>query len=215
MQPIYFSYFPGAGGRCLINCLHLCSGVIFNKPVENVNEKLHTVLGTVPDISHNDWWCTYEIVNLIRGCDLPNPDSSYTYDKTINDLEGYLPLVTHYSRHLACYEKMVGTGTRVKINPDLKFIDTAIKIKWPRSQQVPQPCLDLQQLEEWQQDVENIEFDLIIDDYNPLEKDRFDQQLTTILNYLDLKANQHEIDEYLKKYRNYHWSKIKELNIDY
>lgn len=214
MRPLYFSYFPGTGGRCLINCLHLCSGVIFNRPVETDDEKFRTVLGTVPDISHSDWWCDYEIGNLIKGCDLPDPDPSYSYDKAIMDLEGYLPLVTHHSRHLACYEKQIGVGTRVRINPDIKFIDTAIKIKWPKSQQVPQPCLDLQQLAEWEQDVDNVKFDLVINNYNPLEKDRFDQQLETLLTYLDLTAN-HNIEEYLTKYRNYHWAKIKELNIDY
>ena len=215
MKPIYFSYLPGAGGKSLINCLHLCSDVIFNEPVENFDTKFQRILNTVPDLSHNDLWFVYEIHNLIKGCDGPTLDFSYTYNKKFNDINGYLPLVTHFSRNVACYEKLIGDGIKIKIKPSIKWIDTAIRIKWQRSQNVPQPSIDLDQLTCWEQDVQKIKFDLTIEDFDPLQENRFDQHLTEILNYLGLKANVNSNIEYLKKYRNYHWSKIKQLNLTY
>jgi len=216
MLPIYFCYFPGAGVKTLINCLHLCPDVIFNEPVHHIDAKFQRILDTVPDPAHTDWWCTYEIHNLIKGCDGTDLDPSCTYDKKIHDLQGYLPMVAHWSQNLNCYEKLIGIGgIKIKIKPSTKWVDTAIKIKWPRSEQTPHPCLDLDQLVRWEQNVQKIKFDLTIEDFDPLNEDRFDQHLSTVLDYLGCNADMNLIDEYLKKYRNYHWSKIKQLNLVY
>jgi hypothetical protein len=214
MVPVYFSYFPGAAGKTLINCLHLSEGVLFNEPfVENYNQRLSRILATVPDIDHTRFWSAFEIHNLIKGCDSYEPGNITDYNHALDQTNEFLPLVTHFNYNLACYEQQLGKGIRIKLNPDLKFIDTAIRIKWIRTTQALEPCLDLSALAHWTQGLEDFDFDICIENFDPLNQTKFDDDLNSILDYLKLKPNRPAIDQYLKKYRDYHFYKIKQMNL--
>lgn len=218
---------PGAGGKCLINCLHLCDGIIFNswdiiKAKDNFDNHqitkdeynkllLNKILNTVPNINSNRWWCEYEIYNLIPSSSVDIPLHSYAEE--LKNLSGYLPTVGNYFEQIINFEKYLGRSTRIKFFPTMKFIDTAIRIKWESTPETPSPCLDLDRYHEWICQSNYIDYDIILDNYDPLNPVTFLEALHIVADYLKINLNLPLINQYLSKYREYHFSKIKELNI--
>lgn len=197
MKPVYFSYLNGAGGKALINCLHTSGSVYLQ--TEN---RLQTILDTVPEKDHTQFWSGYEIHNAVNGCD--SLDWSYTHSKqleAVSSVDQYVPLVAHTDKNIKCYFEKVGAGPIIKIIPDLEFINLAISLKWDTLPSGERASLDLDLFNNWMQ--QPIQADIVLDNYNPLN-DSFYDHLKQVVEFLDIEINTDSVEKYINKYRSYH-----------
>ena len=202
IKPIFFVYFPGAGGKALINCLHLCDGVVLND-LSWRGDRLQRVLATVPERKDHASWFDHEIHNAVKGCDAVTSDPKSTpVPDCLRHVDGFLPLVAHWSHNLHCYQEQLGKGHVIKLMPNLDWLDLALRLKWHEFTE-DEPGFNSRAWQLWLDDTNNVRADYTIYDYNPLSSN-FERIVQEILCRFNLQSNSEAIKCYIDRYLYFH-----------
>ena len=207
-------YFGGAGGKFIANCLSFSGQVAFanykvalayqqDKNIKNLEQAL---LDTVPLREQKRTWLQLEqgcvqlfgenIVQVKNGC----PLSKNLFD--IDSLEyDWLPLMAHNKNVFDNCKKHFANRKifTVCVEGTADFIDYAIRLKWPEKHH----CLDLDQFKEFNNQLDVLDFDHRITDWDPrcLEKH---QQILNLARQLNIAYNPKTANNYICKYLEFH-----------
>lgn len=202
LDPVFVVFFPGAGGKVLINCLHLSCGVLFND-LEWKGARIDRILATIPNTASHLSWFDHEIHNAVKGCDqVATQPRAMCLPAELQHQSGKLPLVAHWKSNLECYQQQLGAGTVIKLTPDLDWLDLALRLKWQQFV-IGEPGFNSDVYELWQQDTKGIKCDLNLIDYNPLA-DNFLDDMAKVFDLLRVTPDLESISRYLDRYREYH-----------
>ena len=161
-------YFGGAGGKFITNCLAFSGQVAFpnftvasefakNKDIGLIEQHM---MATIPTRENSKQW-----LNLEQGCHqlfgtgiVNIKDNTNTMPNTFYNLDQFdnmwLPIQTHCKSVFdnVCNYFSNHTVYKVLLQSRPTFIDHAIRLKWPEQHH----CLDLSQLDKFNQEIEKI-----------------------------------------------------------
>ena len=219
IKPILFAYFPGAGGKCLINCMYLSQGVVFGElDNQNYSYRYKRILQTVPEPGSSDIWQDVEIDNPIQGFDyyvpynnsgkirVPHYNLKSDLDK-LSKLRGVVPIVAHGPKNVRLYKKIFPDATVIQLLSDTSFIDLAIGLKFPATPDSPTPGFDDVAYQEWLDEMEKVKCDFHIHDYNPLDNEYMTECFNFMINQFELRLEEFNWDmvkTYYTRYVNFH-----------
>jgi len=214
MKIILFAYIGGAGGKFIANCLSMSGHVAFsnfeiatafaqNQDFEILKEAL---LDTIPPKNQSRTWFQRE-----QGCfqlfgpaikDIRNTGSSLDKLKDLDSLgDVWLPLMSNGVKETQNFLKYFSQHTvkTVLVNGTKEFINKSIRLKWPEKHH----CLDLEIYNRFQSETKKINFDYVIQDWNPLIPDNW-IKVEKLSNMLDIEFDMSCAKFYTDKYLNFY-----------
>jgi hypothetical protein len=210
-----FHYFGGAGGKFISNCLSMSGQValshykIFSNYYASKDIKIieNALLDTIPPKNESRTWLFKELgcKQLFgQGIDLVKNKVNHQ-NSEFNDVEIFsnvwLPIGTHTIDELTNIKKYFSTQQffSVAVLGNAKFIDHAIRLKWPNSHH----CLDLDAFQTFNNDLKNEHFDHIIHAWNPLDQSRLDE-IKILSAKIKVEYDNRMAAAYIDKYQNFH-----------
>ncbi len=209
MKILLLNYYGGGGGKFIANCLSYSHRVAFPNfhIAQNIlkdNELLEqSLLATIPSKENSKQWLFYE-----QGCgQLFGDGLDHSKNKLgeLNDLsqlgDVWLPLMSHYrvqfTNYLECFKD--ATVFKVLIDADPTFIDSAIKLKWPKKEH----CLDIDDYQQWKNSIVRSDYDFVIDNWNPIISNNH-SKIVELAKHIGINFDLSSAKNYIDKYINFH-----------
>lgn len=215
LKILHLHFFGGSGGKFISNCLSTSGKVAFpnyqilkeyhlTKNIDIVNQAL---LNTIPDKKERRLWLYKEQgcdrlfgngIIAIRNGNLLNSCSLYNFNNFCNY---WLPIVSHdhdSANHINKYF-LNNNIFFVGILGNKEFIDYAIRLKWPNTEH----CLDLDLYYDFLKNFKELNFNHIIDNWNPLDESTL-YQIENLAMLINVQYNNFMAKEYINKYQNFH-----------
>jgi len=218
MKILLFYYYPGAGGKFIANCLASSKKVVLQDYVQaqtvlkdtglDILTKL--LLDTVPDKSaHSDLWTKFE-----KGCkQLFGPNiGRVKLNQPIDPLawntmdvfgDCWLPIMTHWDDNYINCKKFFKHATiyTVKINATPAFVELNKCIKNTNKLRSGR---GLDTYETFQKSCSNLEFDYIIEDWDPRLPENL-IQITNLAHKLGIDSfDLNSVKPYIDRYIDFH-----------
>lgn len=207
-------YFGGGGGKFIANCLTLSGQVAFpnyetalayqhDKNIENLEQAL---LNTIPSRTHSKTWLQLEQgCHQLFGKGIANIKKGELLNKNLFDVDilkyDWLPLISHdksefdnIKQYFVNYDIFT-----VFVAATSNFIDYAIRLKWPEKNY----CLDLNRFNEFNRQLDFLEFDHCVTDWDPRVLDKH-QEISNLAHLLNIDYNSNTANNYTSKYLQFH-----------
>lgn len=212
---LHLHFFGGSGGKFIANCLAMSGQVAFpnfeifkqyfeSKDISIIEQNLAK---TIPPLSEHRTWLSREQgchqlfgkgINYVRGNQGRN-NVGFNDVGMFSDV--WLPVCSHkleealkINNHFS-FARIFFVG----IYGDPKFIDKAIRLKWPEDHH----CLDLDLFSEFTKNCEKLQFDHVIHNWNPLETSRL-LEIEKLADLLNLNYSNSLAKKYINKYVQFH-----------
>jgi len=212
---LLFHYVGGAGGKFIANCLSFSKNVVFsdyniaqsfldNNDFNFLEEQL---LNTIPEKQNSRQWLTIEkgCRQLFGNSITQIREGNSTNNLKLNDLSIFdgmwLPLMTHNIFQFNNCKKFFSNDTVVTVLVDgtPEFIDLAIRLKWKNETH----CLDLDAFNKFKNDVQSMNFDFTVNNWDPLDIKNH-TQITQLATEIGCNFDLILANNYIKKYINFH-----------
>lgn len=208
-------YFGGSGGKFITNCLAYSGQVAFpnyNIAIEyqkthNINIINQLMLETIPSRENSREWLDRE-----QGCyqlfgrGITNVQSGQQTFKNIfydiKPLSGiWLPIKSHCKTVFdnICQHFSEDRIFRVLLTADPNFIDFSIRLKWPEKHH----CLDLDQLNSFNHELQTMSFDYTISDWDPRDVAQH-YKIKKLADAVGITYDPTLAQEYITSYINFH-----------
>lgn len=209
MKILLLNYYGGGGGKFIANCLAYSHGVAFPnfkiamEILKNKELVEQSLLATIPPKEKSKQWLSYE-----QGCFQLFGQGLNTHKDKLGDLNDlsqlgdvWLPLMSHYREQFTNRIKQFKDATifKVLIDADPKFIDLAIRMKWPEQHH----CLDLDDYREWKNSIVRSDYDFIIDDWNPIKRSNH-SKIVELAKHIGVNFDLSMAKNYIDRYINFH-----------
>lgn len=208
-------YFGGAGGKFITNCLAYSGQVAFpnyaialeyqqTQNLANINQSM---LATIPSRENSREWLDKE-----QGCyqlfgrGITNVQSGQlTFQNIFYNLgplaDMWLPIKSHRKTVFdnVCQHFRDQRIFKVLLTATPDFIDFSIRLKWPKQHH----CLDLDQLNEFNQELQTMSFDYAINDWDPRDIAQH-YKIKDLATALGIEYDPALAKEYTTSYINFH-----------
>ena len=211
-------YYPGAGGKFVLNCLGHNKGFAIGDSTTaeamldkfDILEIQKLMLDTVPARDQMRQWSKYEKygcrelfgpgIDEIQNRGQLNSNLFPIIDKLAAS-DYWIPLVSHSYQQVYNLRKFFPKDRVfcVFLNTIPKFIDLAIRRKWPSEHH----CLNLDSYRDFLSDTAKIEFDYTIPEWDPCDQTQY-HKLITLANNINLEVNLDLAKSYINKYIQIH-----------
>ena len=215
---LLFHYYPGAGGKFILNCLGHNKGFAIGDSVIaeamlnkfDILEIQKLMLDTVPARDQMRQWGKYEKygcrelfgpgIDEIKNRGQLNSNLFPIIDKLASG-DYWIPLLSHSYHMLYNLRKFFSKDRVYSVFLDTvpEFIDLAIQRKWPSEHH----CLDLDSYRDFLSDTAKIEFDHTIPEWDPRDQTQY-HKLITLANNINLEVNLDLAKSYINKYIKIH-----------
>lgn len=208
-------YFGGSGGKFITNCLAFSGQVAFpnftvaseflkTKDVKVIEQHM---TATIPTRENSKQWLKLEqgchqlfgtgIVNIKDNTNAM-PNEFYNLSEFDNI---WLPVQTHQKTVFdnVCNYFSNHTLYKVLLQARPTFIDHAIRLKWPEQHH----CLDLTQLAKFNQEIQTMSFDHIIQDWDPRDVSQH-YKIKNLAHAIGVEYDPLPAQQYINSYINFH-----------
>ena len=166
------------------------------------------ILNTIPQWHESRSWFAHELAcPRLFGPDITKIENAeVNRDLRLHDMTKFnrfwLPIISHTNQGFLNFQSFfVGHDVfSVLIDGDAKFIDQAIRIKWPAEHH----CLDLDAFEKWQSDCKSLVFNHTIHCWNPLNHTRL-KEIEILAHKLAIDYTNSMAGQYISKYQTFHY----------
>lgn len=209
-------YFGGAGGKFITNCLSMSGQLAFPNFVtwsnfcrdQDIKIIEKALLDTIPPKHQHREWFKYEQgctqlfgprISKIQQGDMTHDLGFITRLTKLGNV--WLPVMCHTDTELQNVLDYFSDHElfAVRVNGTPEFIDSAIRLKWPD----PRHSLCKDSFARFEQSCTDIEFDFVIDNWNPLNQVQH-HQIESIAQKINLVYNHSMAESYIKKYIEFH-----------
>ena len=208
-------YFGGSGGKFITNCLCYSGQVAFpnfdvvNEFVKDNNISIinQHLLKTIPSRKNSKQWLTLE-----QGCHqlFGSGITNIKYNnKSMPDVFHDLDCFSNFWLPIQSHEKKVFDNIcdyfsghkifKVLLQARPAFIDHAIKLKWPEKHH----CLDLDQLNKFNHEIQTMDFDYTISDWDPRDVAQH-YKIKKLADAIGITYDPTPAQEYINTYINFH-----------
>lgn len=215
MKILLFHYIGGGGGKFIANCLssgfevafsnfRVAKQLLTSKDVSLLEQKL---LATIPPNNKDKTWHDYEQgcwqlfghdVNKLRNSINPK---LVRFNRVDQLGDTWLPLMSHYPDEFTYIQNNLSQVQTFKVLVDAtpEFIDSAIRLKWSKSD----ASLDLDIYRQFHNELPKFNFDFTITQWDPRIDSNLDQ-ITQLAQALDVQINLNGIQNYIRRYQEFH-----------
>lgn len=207
-------YFGGGGGKFIANCLALSGQAAFanyqtalayqhDKNIENLEQAL---LDTIPARDQSKTWLQLEQgCHQLFGKDIAKIKKGEGVTTNLFDIDAlkydWLPLTSHDKLEFDCIKQYFVNYNifTVLVAATPNFIDYAIRLKWPNEHH----CLDLDRFKEFNRQLDFLEFDYCIPDWDPRVLDKH-REISNLAYLLNIQYDSNTASDYICKYLQFH-----------